>query len=1031
MVTNYNNEKCKYTFSKLKKVIYLVSKEHVKDISIDNGEAFISGLTELPLRLNGFDIKFTEEESLDERYLFQKTVTLSMHGYVNHNIFSEKYYVILEDMEGTYWMVNVDFPSRMTYTFNLSKDTYQTDFTLSSYSNFPTLRLLADFVAVSPPCIGLNTYGVKGLRLIQYGHATINTKTKVLSTFGDVSFKDIDYLGNSCTFSSQFDGFNVTDTITFQIPFDSYKSSWHYNLLEFTENIYSAALKPKSSNNEFYIGFNLGLQPSYRIETGDKENSDIITITLTETSVHGLTSAVDWTEEQRTGTKWVWALDVDGLQCWECVSRGKAKYLLKKEVLDNGVGTGNYMALDGYEDYFSGTGINITETFSGETLFDNSSCGGDGCEIYTDMPSNITFTSTTCNTYSIQTGCEWSIQNKTANWITVSPSSGTEESETITVCNTKTPTGNEKAYFDIVSGDNNKKVTVTLNDNTYFINPTAITIDCLSQDVYFTYDPLCAISVLSSDTRTTYHITNGNLIVRVPRNYELSSTTYSYTVKDCQNKTQTITINQNQTYEQWLGTTGYLCDGGNSYTREARYTGTTSGNCNVVTGEYRKGTLIQNGDIRCAETVYVKWLPSSDYMCIDGNKWSMEEEWYSTDNSSWTKTGNVRPLAMVESASTFCESSVTYSWVLTERWQCVEETPYSGQYLTIESQSDNNTIYWKVSSAYTSSVKTISASTDGGNTWAAKTATSGGTSIATLNTGDKVLLKGKNGMYLWNMFDSDGSFKLYGNIMSLVSGDSFTSATTLGVACYAQMFYGCTGLTSAENLILPATAKENCYDSMFRECTNLTTAPALPATTLDVACYIGMFRGCTSLTAAPALPATTLARSCYESMFDGCTSLTTAPELPATTLGSFCYFNMFDGCTSLTTTPELPATTLADYCYTGMFNGCTGLTAAPELPATTLSDYCYQGMFSHCTRITTAPILSATTLARSCYHHMFYGCSSLNYVKCLATDILADDCTYRWLNNVSSTGTFVKASGMNDWTTGMNGIPSGWTVQDA
>lgn len=128
----------------------------------------------------------------------------------------------------------------------------------------------------------------------------------------------------------------------------------------------------------------------------------------------------------------------------------------------------------------------------------------------------------------------------------------------------------------------------------------------------------------------------------------------------------------------------------------------------------------------------------------------------------------------------------------------------------------------------------------------------------------------------------------------------------------------------------------------------------------------------------------------------------------------------------------LPATTLAQYCYSYMFYGCTSLTTAPEtLPATTLTDSCYRGMFQNCSNLTQEPALPATTLQPYCYYRMFYGCSSLNYVKCLATDISASNCTSDWVNGVANSGTFVKDANMSSWTTGVNGIPTGWTVQDA
>ena len=102
------------------------------------------------------------------------------------------------------------------------------------------------------------------------------------------------------------------------------------------------------------------------------------------------------------------------------------------------------------------------------------------------------------------------------------------------------------------------------------------------------------------------------------------------------------------------------------------------------------------------------------------------------------------------------------------------------------------------------------------------------------------------------------------------------------------------------------------------------------------------------------------------------------------------------------------------------------------LPATTLANNCYKQMFYVCTSLTTAPDLPAPTLADGCYYYMFGYCTSLNYVKCLATNVSAPDCLYKWLIDVSATGTFVKASGAS-WSVadsnGSNGYPSGWTVQ--
>lgn len=127
----------------------------------------------------------------------------------------------------------------------------------------------------------------------------------------------------------------------------------------------------------------------------------------------------------------------------------------------------------------------------------------------------------------------------------------------------------------------------------------------------------------------------------------------------------------------------------------------------------------------------------------------------------------------------------------------------------------------------------------------------------------------------------------------------------------------------------------------------------------------------------------------------------------------------------------LPATTLELSCYATMFWQCTNLISAPKLPATTLASSCYSYMFYGCTSLTKAPELPATTLVGWCYYEMFYGCTSLSSITCLATDISETACTDNWVNGVASSGTFTKAASMSNWTTGVNGIPNGWTVETA
>ena len=292
----------------------------------------------------------------------------------------------------------------------------------------------------------------------------------------------------------------------------------------------------------------------------------------------------------------------------------------------------------------------------------------------------------------------------------------------------------------------------------------------------------------------------------------------------------------------------------------------------------------------------------------------------------------------------------------------------------------------------------------------------------------------------WKNYEINGMSKVGGNIMSLLYGSNFTGQEVSFPSSVSQIFIGLFAgdahLQSASHLVLPVTTLTNsCYKAMFGSCTSLVDAPALPATTLVESCYQNMFNGCTSLVDAPALPATTLAEWCYSGMFLGCTSLVTAYDLHGNRVYQDSCTIIFKGCTSFVNAPALPATTLASYCYTGMFEGCTSLVNAPALPAGNLMAYCYIYMFKDCINLVGTPELLAQTLVNGCYNYMFQGCSKVDYIKCTARyiDMGNVDHTKSWVSGVSSTGTFVKAGSTVDfdWHTGVDGIPSDWTVQDA
>ena len=311
--------------------------------------------------------------------------------------------------------------------------------------------------------------------------------------------------------------------------------------------------------------------------------------------------------------------------------------------------------------------------------------------------------------------------------------------------------------------------------------------------------------------------------------------------------------------------------------------------------------------------------------------------------------------------------------------------------------------------------------------------------IATLSPNDTISFRRDNENFADAQFISDSNltFDIYGNLLSLQYGSAFNgqtelrntnkqafgpifketnvvdasklmlTATSISNGCYSFMFSGCTYLEKAPN-IYATTLSNQCCQRMFENCINLICGPSvLYALNLPQFCYQYMFLNCVSLVYAPEIYATNiLGRAAFANMFEGCTSLITPPNINVVQITNGiieAFYQMFKGCTSLTSAPELRLTTIYKNMYKGMFDGCSSLTTAPNLPATTLAESCYMEMFKGCTSLIAAPELPATTIAKNCYNSMFKDCTNLVSVQNeLPATTLAEACYQAMFNNCTS-----------------------------
>lgn len=216
-----------------------------------------------------------------------------------------------------------------------------------------------------------------------------------------------------------------------------------------------------------------------------------------------------------------------------------------------------------------------------------------------------------------------------------------------------------------------------------------------------------------------------------------------------------------------------------------------------------------------------------------------------------------------------------------------EEHDYSKDYLTFTVLEDGTFTLTIGSSVPSTYFEYVEYSIDAGNTWT-KTDNIPNTTITvttpTLSAGDEVLWRGKGSRTSYpgtstatnqySYFSSTCRCNVSGNVNTLLKLDTPNEMTSANDHMYKCLFREMTKLIDASKLLLPfATLNEYCYAYMFYGCTDLNSAPELLATKLSSYCYSFMFYGCTSLTKAPVLHVTTLPTSCYYNMFNGCSSL--------------------------------------------------------------------------------------------------------------------------------------------------------------
>ena len=682
-VSTYKNNECRYNIDKLEKVVYLINEDDFRNIRIDNDEAYVDSISATPLSLAVYNISLSDTDELDERYKFTHTLTFSMRGYANYKYFQSKYYAIVKTVDGVYWLVNPLFPCNVTYTYTLDANGSHTDFTLATISNHPTLRVHGLDHATPYEC---------GYQHCKFDTLKLNDAKYSLRSGNDIKytndgFKDVVFNKNSATFTETFNGNNVSHSLQFNIKFDDYKSSWHYNLLEFMDNKYAAIIK-SSCDKYILTGFNFGLQPSFTVTANDEMTMDNIQINLIDNHDNGYFISEtydDIHETKEIGSTYQFTLDYDA---YECVGVGVAKYLLKKEADVFGNPTGNYKCLVGYEDRFAFLGDKLVGTFSETQEFQNASCGGVDCKLQTSFPDSFLFNTNTCRQYSLIADTDWSIASSN-NGITVSPNHGVaNKSYTVEVCNTITPTDNPiSATLTVSYCEKTNVYNVTVEKGNSCFTAGAV-FDISANAQYVTVPTSCCIQAVTDTSSTVSNptIQNSYFKVYVPHNNTGSIRVITLTVTLCDMTTAEVTINQGIGFERWVKEST-TCVGNELCDVERKYTGTTSSDINTRTNDIRTVNCVASSQCSGSNT---RWIDTTDTTCSGGKKYVVQAEQVSTDGGkTWNLTGNKRLGAETSDSPAECEGQEGYTKWVVEGYMCEGTTKYEAERLYTSTDNTN------------------------------------------------------------------------------------------------------------------------------------------------------------------------------------------------------------------------------------------------------------------------------------------------------------------------------------------------------
>ena len=1050
MAVNDYFRDCKYNLNNLENYIYLYKfnepiLDYTTDENINNGKA--DSVRGSAISLYCDSVQYTSNSNIDNRFSFENTLTITLlesKEVTNYKIIQElttnNWMVGFKNTQGDSFIMNAEFPVMVTYqyVFNDEKNPNVLTVTLKALQNIPTLYintpLTADTTMRSKLC-GYNFSRIKSFKMIEMNKASVSVSDDgfVLNQSGD-SLKTIEFNPTSFSFTDGYDGKEFTQTISFQIPFVSYRFYLHYNLLEYLDNRYYGIIET-TNGNHLLGGFRQGLFPAYSISTA--ENDNVITINLTAkyttysvlaSDKLNITTSVDYTYRAIYG---------------ECVDNIYTTTLIQKFDSD-GNATNDYYCLNGYEDTFSNYNIvstyNKYDTSFGIKLTNLSIDCDESCKVE-GLPSSIALAKKdafTCTT--IRANCPITLEyddtkvnatfDNTINKFCVTALT----ENVVTTITAKTEDGTTKYVTVTIDSENTDITGQTIT--------TTINITAQGQRVDIT--PKKGIDNVKTVTSVLTYYTNQNntgYYVSVSEHTSTTSTKRStVTILYNDNTIEYVYIVQDKLYQRKEATTETICENNNLYQLDKLYKGYTSDNINIYVGDV-KGKLLENNSSACVSyndtvelgkvcygnTVYVlteykngsttvkteyvltdeectedmpyavgdNFIEKYAYQCEpDGIAYQVyklriangtvlnqynQYDWYYTNppitgitNEPYTSE-NVD--CEVENPD-YPEKVTLYRWVDTNETICLDEYTDPNCERTVWNRYCDNGKVWEDTEYY---VKMLCEGEWVPDITTTRKLISEDSTLCTDTlsfefTGDTLT-------YRFNNVNFTATTSPYSTTLFDI-GSELTEAT--------QMFYGCEGLTKITEF--PDTSKTSFMGEMFKNCRNLTYIDDINNWDVsNVVLMYQMFNGCDSFSYVDLSNWNAPKVTNLSEMFNSCDKLV---DVKLGTFGDkLIYMNyLFAYCNNLKSVDVSKIDTSNVMYMNHMFYECKELLNLDLSTFNTSNLYYVYDMFNGCTNLQTLNVTGWDISKVKDCKYMFTNCSSLS--KLILGEV--SQSTYNW-----------------------------------